>query len=307
MEEIKEAEIVKNKELIKPVFKNEIRAEIKTIGSIEDNIQEVQEYALKLNEYYSKIVFTEETSKEATDEKAEVNKFKDKVKKFKKEIVDEYNKPINNFKELCDTTITLLEDTYKTINNQVKAFDEKTIAEYTEIIRSYFDEYAESKKIDFVKFEDMNFKVLKGSVTENKNLTKKTKETIEKFINKIVDDITLINSQQYVDEMMIEYKKDLNVSKAITEVNNRHIELEKAQQEKEAKKEQKLTDEVMLNKIESLSAPKIEEKEVLPLLEGTFKVVTPFKECLKEIVEVTKKYDGTKIINLTKNGDVYHE
>lgn len=278
-EEIKDAEIIKNKELSKPIFKNEIKAEIKTIGSIEDNIQEVQEYALKLNEYYSKIVFTEETSKEATDEKAEVNKFKDKVKKFKKEIVDEYNKPINNFKSLCDTTIVLLEDTYRTINDQVKAFDEKTIAEYTEIIRSYFDEYAESKKIDFVLFENMNFKVLKGSLTESKKLTKKTKDTIDSFIDKIVDDIKLINSQQYVDEMMIEYKKDLNVSKAITEVNNRHAELEKAQQEKESKKEQKLTDEVMLNKIESLSAPKIvdnnsgqENGQQNEILELTFKV-----------------------------------
>jgi len=164
----------------------------------------------------------------------------------------------------------LLEDTYKTINEQVKAYDEKLIAEYTEIVKSYFDEYAESKKIDFVLFEDMNFKVLKGSLTESKNLTKKTKETIESFINKIVDDIKLINSQQYVDEMMIEYKKDLNVSKAITDVNNRHIELEKVQQEKEEKKEQKLTDKVMLNKIESLSAPKVEKKE--EILELSFKV-----------------------------------
>lgn len=258
------------KELIKPVFKSEIKAEIKKVGEIEDNIQEAQDYALKLNEYYSRIVFTEDILKEAADEKAKVNKFKDEVKKFKKNIIEEYNKPIDNFKELCNTTIALLEDTYKTINEQVKVYDEKIIAEYTEIIRSYFDEYAESKKIDFVLFEDMNFKVLKGSLTESKNLTKKTKETIEKFIDKIVDDITLINSQQYVDEMMIEYKKDLNVSKAITEVNNRHVELEKAQQEKESKKEQELTDEVMLNKIESLSAPKVEKKE--EILELSFKV-----------------------------------
>jgi len=256
--------------LLKPVFKSEIKAEIKRFGEIEDNIQEAQDYALKLNEYYSKITFTESTLKDATDEKAKVNKFKDEVKKFKKSIIDEYNKPIDNFKELCNTTITLLEDTYKTINEQVKAYDEKLIAEYTEIVKSYFDEYAESKKIDFVLFEDMNFKVLKGSLTESKNLTKKTKETIESFINKIVDDIKLINSQQYVDEMMIEYKKDLNVSKAITDVNNRHIELEKVQQEKEEKKEQKLTDKVMLNKIESLSAPKVEKKE--EILELSFKV-----------------------------------
>jgi len=40
--------------------------------------------------------------------------------------------------------------------------------------------------------------------------------------------------------------------------------------EKEEKKEQKLTDKVMLNKIESLSAPKVEKKE--EILELSFKV-----------------------------------
>lgn len=279
MEETKEVEIVEETTLVKPEFKSEIKAEIKKVGEIEDNIQEAQDYALKLNNYYSKIVFTEDTLKEAIDEKAKVNKFKDEVKKFKKGIMDEYNKPIDKFKELCDRTITLLENTYSAINEQVKVYDEKLIAEYTEIIRSYFDEYAESKEIDFVLFEDMNFKVLKGSLTENKNLTKKTKDTIENFINKVVDDVKLINSQQYIDEMMIEYKKDLNVSRTITDVNNRHAELEKVQQEKEAKKEQKINDEVMLNKIdECLKSPKVvdntgqEDGQQEEIFELTFKV-----------------------------------
>ena len=77
---------------------------------------------------------------------------------------------------------------------------------------------------------------------------------------------------------MIEYKKDLNVSRAITEVKNRHIELKNIHQEKEIKKEQKLTDEEMLNKIESLSAPKVmdnnsgQESGQQEILELTFKV-----------------------------------
>lgn len=282
-EEIIETEVIEVDVLTKPKLKEEPKADIKSLGTIEDNIQEVKDFALKLNEYYSKIVFTEETLKEATDEKAEVNKYKDKVKKFKKEIIDEYNKPINNFKELCDSTISLLENTYTTINDQIKAFDLQTIAEYTEIIRSYFNEYAKSKNIDFVIFEDMNFKVLKGSLTESKNLTKKTKDSINSFIDKIVDDIKLLNSQQYVDEMMIEYKKDLNVSRSITEVNNRHVELERVKQEKESKKEQELTDETMLNKIdECLKAPKIEKTE--EILELTFKV-RGTQEKLRELKE----------------------
>ena len=77
---------------------------------------------------------------------------------------------------------------------------------------------------------------------------------------------------------MIEYKKDLNVSRAITDVNNRHVELERIQQEKENIKEQEITDEIMINKIDSLTAPKIEEKS---------------NENQEEILELSFKVRGT--------------
>lgn len=302
MEEIKEAEVVEETTLVKPEFKSEIKAEIKGISEIEDNIQDVKEYALKLSEYYNLKQFDEETLKSAKTERTEVNKFKDKVAEFRKAITKKYNEPLEKFTEEAKNAEKILKETYDTINNQISVYELKQKQKKEETIKAYFYEYCESLNINFVDYSQANINVtLSASM---KSLKDKAKE----FADKIVDDIKLINSQQYVDEMMIEYKKDLNVSRAITEVNDRHAELEKVQQEKEAKREQEINDEVMLNKIdECLRTPKIEKKKVLPLLEGTFKVITPFKECLKEIVEVTKKYEATEIINLKKDGDVYHE
>ncbi len=219
-----------NQELIKPVFKNEIKAEIKTTGSIEDNIQEVQDFALKLNEYYSKLVFTEDTLKEAKTEKAEVNKMKNKVADYRRQIVNKYNEPLQKFIDGAKATETILADTYNTINNQVNFYEQELKEQKLEELKAYFEELCVKEKIDFIDFVQANINVtLSASM-------KSLKVKVDEFISKILDDIKLINSQQYVDEMMIEYKKDLNVSRAITEVNNRHIELEKAQQEKEEKK-----------------------------------------------------------------------
>ena len=56
MEEIKEAKVIEETEkieLTKPEFKSEIKAELKGITQIEDNINDVKEYALKLSDYYS--------------------------------------------------------------------------------------------------------------------------------------------------------------------------------------------------------------------------------------------------------------
>ena len=272
MEEIKEAKVVEeieNHELVKPEFKSEIKAKLKGITQIEDNINDVKNYALKLSEYYNIKEFDEDTLKDAKNERAEVNKFKDKVADFRKEITNKFNEPLEKFTTTAKETEKILKETYDTINNQIKAYEDKQKKEKEEAVKSYFNELCEAENIDFVNYEQANINVtLSASM-------KSLKEQAKKFVDKIVDDINLINSTQYVDEIMIDYKKDLNVSRAITEVNNRHAELEKVKQQKEEQEEQKLNDEEMLNRIDSLSAPKVEKKtneNQEEILELSFKV-----------------------------------
>lgn len=280
MEEIKEAKVVEeieNKELVKPEFKSEIKAKLKGITQIEDNINDVKEYALKLSDYYNIKEFDEDTLRDAKTERAEVNKFKDKVGAFRKEITNKFNEPLEKFTTTAKETEKILKETYDTINSQIKAYEEKKKAEKEEEVKNYFNELCQAEEIDFVNYEQANINVtLSASM-------KSLKEQAKKFVDKIVDDINLINSTQYVDEIMIEYKKYLNVSRAITEVNNRHAELEKVKQQKEEQKEQKLNDKEMLNRIDSLSAPKV-EKPSEEVFEMTFKV-RGTKEQLKAVKE----------------------
>lgn len=280
MEEIKEAKVVEeieNKELVKPEFKSEIKAKLKGITQIEDNINDVKEYALKLSDYYNIKEFDEDTLRDAKSERAEVNKFKDKVADFRKEITNKFNEPLEKFTTTAKETEKILKETYDTINSQIKAYEEKKKAEKEEEVKNYFNELCQAEEIDFVNYEQANINVtLSASM-------KSLKEQAKKFVDKIVDDINLINSTQFVDEIMIEYKKCLNVSRAITEVNNRHAELEKVKKQKEEQVEQKLNDKEMLNRIDNLSAPKV-EKPSEEVFEMTFKV-RGTKEQLKAVKE----------------------
>lgn len=280
MEEIKEAKVVEEiekNELTKPEFKSEIKAELKGITQIEDNINDVKEYALKLSDYYNIKEFDEDTLKDAKSERAEVNKFKDKVADFRKEITKKFNEPLEKFTTTAKETEKILKETYDTINSQIKAYEDNQKEEKEEEVKRYFTELCEAENIDFVNYEQANINVtLSASM-------KSLKEQVKKFVDKIVDDINLINSTQYVDEIMIDYKKDLNVSRAITEVNNRHAEPEKVKQQKEEQVEQKLNDEEMLNRIDNLSAPKV-ENTTQEIFEMTFKV-RGTKEQLKAVKE----------------------
>lgn len=263
IEEVKEAEIFEEKALTKPEFKEEINAEIIGTAKIEDNIKKVKEYAIKVKEYYTGLVFTAATKEDAEKEKADINKFKKQIEDFRKQIVAKYNEPIKLFEDTAKETEKLLKETYDLINVQVKAFDDEQLEKVREKVESYFNEYAQSKSIDFVNFSQMNISVTKGLLTSTGNLTKKIQEQMNEFIDRCVKDVELINTLEHKEDILIEYKKTLKSAESIALVMDRYKQLEDMKKEKESAKEQVINDEEMLKKIDSLSAPKVEKQDEL--------------------------------------------
>lgn len=252
---IEEAKITEVNEIVKPTFNEEIKAEIKGISTIENNINKAKEYAINLRDYYSNITFTEEEKKQAEEEKAEINKQKKIVEDFRKKIVAEFNKPIEDFEKTAKETEKILKETYDFINEQVKVFDLAELEKVKEKVESYFNEYAISKDIDFIKLKDMNLSITKGLVTATGNLSKKAIEQINLFIDSVRKDLDLINTLEFKEEILIEFKKTLQCGSSIMLVQERHKQLEELKQEpKEEPKE-----EVIENKV--LQAPKVEEKK----------------------------------------------
>lgn len=223
MEENKEIEI------IKPEFSGEIQAKIKSVGEIESNIKEVKGYVENLNNYYKNVAFTEETMKEAKEEKSKVNKFKKQVADYRRNIVAEYNKPIKTFEDIAKETENLLTDTYNTINEQVANYENKQKEAKEKEVKEYFEEYKTANNIDFIEYVQA-----KINVTLTASM-KSLKEQAKQFIDKIADDLKLIETQEHKAEILVEYKQTLNVSNAITTVMNRFkaVEEEKRKQEEQ--------------------------------------------------------------------------
>lgn len=221
----------KQLELVKPEFNGEIQAKIKSVGEIESNMKEVKGYVEELNDYYKNINFTEETMKEAKDEKAKVNKFKTQVADYRKNIVAEYNKPIKIFEDTAKETEKLLTDTYNTINQQVAIYEGKLKKEKEEEVRNYFEEYKESLNIDFISFEDTKIKV---NLSDSKTSLKKQAKD---FIDKVNMDLATIALQRYRDEILVEYKQNgFILNNAITTVLNRQKAIEETKKKEEEKK-----------------------------------------------------------------------
>lgn len=287
--------------LVKPEFNGEIQAKIKSLGEIESNIKEVQNYAIELNNYYKNIVFTEDTMKIAKDEKSKVNKFKKIVEDYRKKTVEEWKKPMAQFETLSKDTEKILADTYSTINSQVSNYEYKQKQEKEQEIRDYFEEYKQSLSIDFIKYEDAKIKV--GLSDSKTSLKRQAKD----FIDRINIDLATIMLQEHKEEILVEYKQNgYALNTAISTVTNRMKAIEETKRKQEELKQKQLEeaqriadenikiqteatkqalDNFRVTEQEILQAPVIEEKqeEILTLrftVKGTRTKLKALKEFL---------------------------
>jgi len=133
---------------------------------------------------------------------------------------------------------------------------------------------------------------------------KKLQEQTKDFLDKVNDDLTLIDSQEHKEEILIEYKKNLNASQSITMIVNRYKELEEMKKKQEELKQVKEAEKENVQRVEQvLSAPtkieiKTNDEEILQIafsVRGT-------REKLKELVQFKSKIKRTCTL-LERKGD----
>lgn len=141
--------------VVKPTFNGEIEVKIKSLGEIESNIQDVKDFAVKLEKYYENLIFDENSMKQAKEEKANINKFKEQVATYRKDIIKQWKEPITQFETMAKDTEAILTNTYSTINIQCNRFDEEKKQKKEQELRVFFEEYCKSYEIDFIRFENV--------------------------------------------------------------------------------------------------------------------------------------------------------
>ena len=223
-------------------MKNEIIV-VKQLPEIEEHLQAIkEEVAIKVNDALS-LVCNETTVKEVKAVRASLNKdlkdFEERRKAVKKAIMTPYEAFESVYKD-C------ISDTYKKADIELKkkidSVENELKEQKTAEVKGYFDEYRDSKianGITWIGFANANINVtLSASM-------KSLKEQAKAFIDRICDDLSLIDTQEHKDEILYHYKKVdgmtfLNASKAITLVNEKFkaIEAEKVREEERKAREQ---------------------------------------------------------------------
>lgn len=193
---------------------------IKQEAIIEEQLKLISDDIQKRVDYAEKLVCTVDTIKNIKKQRALLRSQFNDLENQRKQVKAEYQAPYLRFEKVYKE---LISDKYKEADIKLKIKIENVEIELKKQkennLKEYFNEYCISEGIDFVKFEQIGLNI------NLSNTEKSLREHVKSFIDKVKSDIELIQHEDNFAEIMIEYIKHLNVSRAIIEVKERHKKL----------------------------------------------------------------------------------
>lgn len=249
------------------------------LPEIEEHLQSIKvAVTQKVNDALS-LICTEDTVKSVKAVRADLNKdlkdFEEQRKAVKKTIMTPYEQFEAVYKE-C------ISDTYKKADIELKAKIDSVENELKEAkraeVEAYFEECSKSVGVDFVKLSDLNLNItLSASV-------KSLKRQVKEYFDKVIQDLALIATLEHTTEILVEYRKTLDVSDAVLTVQERHKAIAEQEKrnaeasiiaEKQAETVAKVEEAVQKSNAGEISAPEVEEAPPEgnePLYEAIFRV-----------------------------------
>lgn len=234
---------------------------VKQLPVIEEQLRQVKDDIEKRVSAALSLVCNEDTYKEVKRERAalstEYKALEDRRKEVKKVILAPYLKFEELYKACAGDIYTEADAKLK---KKIDEVEDGIKSEKAEEIHEYFSEYCKSKNIDFIKFEDTGINV---TMSASK---KSLKERSAAFIDKISEDLGLIETQEHKEEILVEYKKSLNVAQAITTVTSRKEAIERERQRREERRAERENAAKAREKVEAVvESNKIENETPEPI------------------------------------------
>lgn len=272
---------------------------LKQLPIIEEHLQLVKADVETRTKNAMQLVCTEETRSDVKKIRAELGKEFAAMEEQRKRVKEAIMEPYNRFEEVYKQCIA---DPYKKADAELKRrVDEVETglkADKVKAVQSYFDELCKANNLPWLRFEQMNLKIgLSTSVNG-------TKTALTSTVLKIAEEVQELSRHEDAAELLVEYKKSLNVALALSTVRARHeqIELQKQQEaERRAALEQQQAAEEKVQQaieeaqqdaappVEEVSAPEEEQPAAVQEPEKTQPAVYEVKFAVRGTIEQLKK------------------
>ncbi|WP_409969575.1 DUF1351 domain-containing protein [Bengtsoniella intestinalis] len=265
---------------------------VRQLPIIEEKLRSISEEMKTRTDEALSLAVTEDTVKQIKRVRADLGKSFKELEEARKSVKKEVMAPYEEFEKQYKTYITdVFAPTDATLKGRIAEVEDGVKEEKRAEAQAFFDEYAVSVGVNFVKYEDAGFKVTLSSTA------KALQAAVKEFLDRIADDLVVIDTHPNSDEVLVEYKQCLNIAKSITTVANRHeaIEAERKRQE-----EQRIQREAQANHQHQIEELLRQQAQAVPAPQVMAAPQVVPQEAVAPAVEQQQVYQSTFTVTGTK-------
>lgn len=188
-------------------------------GTIDANFDSIKAALAAELDTYKKMVFTEDSKKDAKDTVAYLRKFNKALDDKRKEVKKAYMAPCDAFEVKVNELKKQVDEPIKFINEQIEEFERKRVEEKRALIKEIYTgiaaEHAEAA--EYLPLQKIYDKRWENATTTKKAIT----EAITERMTSVETDLATIRSMEseYEDKGIERYKATLELSVAIATMN----------------------------------------------------------------------------------------
>lgn len=258
---------------------------------IEEQLRSVKLQVEAITQEAAAMVCTEDTIQAVKAKRAEMNRMFDKLEAKRKEVKAAVMGPYERFDAVYKECIS---GPFKRADAALKGKADDVEREMKqrceEKLRNYFTGICMVHNVDFITYEQAGITIDMASARAK--TPKKLQDKINEFVAGIGVGCDQIRQMDDRDEIMAEYKKCLNVGKAVATVQERHRQIEEERKAAEAREAARKRQEEAVAKVEAVAPPVAVEppkpaEKVFPRF--TFSVVNVTKSQLIKVREFMKQ------------------
>ena len=235
---------------------------VKQLPIIEQQLQQIKAEVTAKTEDALSLVCTEETVVAIKKERAKLNKELAFWEEKRKEVKSAIMSPYEQFEAVYKDCISnVYRDADAKLKAKIDSVETELKSQKRDEVIEYFNEYLASRNISM----PLTFDCANINVTMSASL-KSLKEQAKSFIDRVCDDLDLIGTQEYKDEILYRYQKAdggcfLNASRAIRLVNEDRRAIEEAKAREAERRAREEAAKAAAEKVEAViekTAPLIE-------------------------------------------------
>ena len=194
---------------------------LKQLPIIEEHLQLVKSDVETRTRNAMQLVCTEETRKDVKSIRTELSKEFAEMENQRKRVKEAIMEPYNQFEAVYNECIS---DPYKKADAELKKrIDEVESglkSEKEKAIRDYFNELCKANNLPWLRFEQMGLKIgLSTSVNG-------TKTALTSTVLRISNEVLELSRYENAAELMVEYKKSLNMALALSTIRARQEQID---------------------------------------------------------------------------------